>query len=227
MNITEKGTLTKQKIIDSAQILFYDQGYTSTTVAQITSKADVNNGLFTYYFGSKRNLASMILNEFRIDFRNLISKKIFDQHIQYNFAVGIAVDHRLNMKLKAESSNLMRFENELNRDLHQVDKETLKKLTNPQREHYYQLQKRLINPNISDTDLQLHKFLSYEIINALYSAYENEVVHADIEYLTDYYIRLFFHMLQLPPQEIELILEESKEITSKIQINTLPYFMLE
>ena len=75
--MTQKGTLTKQKIIDTARMLFYENGYTATTVAQITDQAKLNNGLFTYYFGTKRNLATIILNEYRINFRNLISKKIF------------------------------------------------------------------------------------------------------------------------------------------------------
>ena len=131
------------------------------------------------------------------------------------------------MKLKSEDTNILKFENELNKDFHQIDKDTLNKIENPQREHYYQLQKRLINPAISDIDLQLHKYLSFELANAIYSAYENEIIHTDINYLTDYYIRLFFYMLQLPPDDIESIIEESKEVTSKIKIITLPYFNLE
>lgn len=225
--MTQKGTFTKQKIIDSARMLFYENGYTATTVAQITDQAKVNNGLFTYYFGTKRNLATLILNEYRINFRNLISKKIFEQHLDYTFAVGIAVDHRINMRLKTTNPNFLRFENELNQDYRQIQKETLSTLENPQRDHYYQMQRRLINPHISDTDLELHKFLSFEIIKSLYSAYESNLIHTDIDYLTDYYLRLFFHMLQLEPPETETIIQESRLITEKIEITVLPYFKLQ
>ena len=218
MNITEKGVATKQKIIDAAKFLFYEQGYTKTTVAQITKKAQVNNGLFTYYFGTKTAIAGQISTEFRLNIRNLISKKIYALHINYDFAVGLAVEYRVNMRIRANNKNILRFDNEqrgeiLHRDSHL-------------RSHFYQLQKRLINPNISDIDLKLYELLGIEIVRSMYSAYESGHLDCDIEYLTDYYIALLFHLLQVDKTEADLILEESRELANQIEITVGPNFTL-
>ena len=218
MNITEKGAATKQKIIDAAKTLFYEQGYTKTTVAQITKKAQVNNGLFTYYFGSKTAIAGQISTEFRLNIRNLISKKIYALHVNYDFAVGIAVEHRVNMRIRANNKNILKFDNEQQGEMYHRGSH--------QRNHFYQLQKRLINPDISDTDLKLYEILGIQIIRSMYAAYESGLVDCDIEYLTDYYIDLLLHLLQVDKIKADSILEESKELANQIEIIVGPNFTL-
>lgn len=218
MNITEKGVATKQKIIDAAKILFYEQGYTKTTVAQITKKAQVNNGLFTYYFGTKTAIAGLISTEFRLNIRNLISKKIYALHVNYDFAVGLAVEYRVNMRIRANNENILRFDNEQRGEMYHRDSHL--------RNHFYQLQKRLINPNISDVDLKLYEILGIEIVRSMYAAYESGLLECDIEYLTDYYIALLFHLLQVDKAKADLIIEKSRELANRIEINVGPNFTL-
>ena len=218
MNITEKGVATKQKIIDAAKCLFYEQGYTTTTVAQITKKAQVNNGLFTYYFGTKTAIAGQISSEFRLNIRNLISKKIYSLHVNYDFAVGIAVEYRVNMRIRANNQNILRFDNEQRGEIYHRDSHL--------RNHFYQLQKRLINPDISDIDLKLYEILGIQIVRSMYSAYQSGLLDCDIEYLTDYYIALLFHLLQIDKAKADLIIEKSRELANQIEITVGPNFTL-
>ena len=44
---------TRQRLLDSAESLFHEQGYRSTTVEEITERADVAKGTFFNYFPSK------------------------------------------------------------------------------------------------------------------------------------------------------------------------------
>ena len=58
---------TKQKILDTASVLFHKQGYNSTGINQIIKEANVAKGGFYYIFKSKEELCIEYLNK-RHDF---------------------------------------------------------------------------------------------------------------------------------------------------------------
>jgi len=60
-----RGIETYNKIITSAKILFYNQGYQNTTFRQLSAETGIHLGQFTYYFKSKDNLAGRIYSEVR------------------------------------------------------------------------------------------------------------------------------------------------------------------
>src|SRR5690625_548497 len=47
---------TKQKVIDAATLLFFQKGFTGTSVRDIAERADVNVSLISYYFKGKQGL---------------------------------------------------------------------------------------------------------------------------------------------------------------------------
>lgn len=47
---------TKQKVIDAATLLFFQKGFTGTSVRDIAERAGVNVSLISYYFKSKQGL---------------------------------------------------------------------------------------------------------------------------------------------------------------------------
>ena len=66
-------TDTKQKILDTAERLFGEQGYSPTSLRNIISKAGVNLAAIHYHFGSKQDLLDQVImrkalpmNELRI-----------------------------------------------------------------------------------------------------------------------------------------------------------------
>lgn len=52
---------TGKKILSTAETLFLERGYNAVTTRDIARAAEVNLGLIPYYFGSKENLALMIV----------------------------------------------------------------------------------------------------------------------------------------------------------------------
>ncbi|MCU1305498.1 MAG: transcriptional regulator [Acidobacteriaceae bacterium] len=62
---------TEQRILSAAVRLFEKQGYTSTTVEQITEAADVGKGTFFNYFPSKDHILLSLFGMLRVEFEQL------------------------------------------------------------------------------------------------------------------------------------------------------------
>lgn len=59
--MTESNSDKKQSIIDTAEALFAQFGFDSTTTREIADKSGVNVAMISYYFGSKQNLLKAII----------------------------------------------------------------------------------------------------------------------------------------------------------------------
>lgn len=57
-------TGTAANIVRAAETLFAEQGFTDTTVRQITARADVNLAAVNYHFGSKKGLIQAVAEKF-------------------------------------------------------------------------------------------------------------------------------------------------------------------
>lgn len=55
---------TKDKILDTAELLFSDLGFDNTSLRSITSKADVNLASVNYHFGSKKELIQAVMERY-------------------------------------------------------------------------------------------------------------------------------------------------------------------
>src|SRR5882724_9208110 len=54
-------TDTKQKILDTAERLFGEQGYAATSLRQVIAAAEVNVAAVHYHFGSKEDLLDAVV----------------------------------------------------------------------------------------------------------------------------------------------------------------------
>lgn len=62
----------EKKIIDAARELFYEKGFTGTTVRDIATKAEVNLALLHYYFRTKDKIFEIVFSEaFSLLFKRL------------------------------------------------------------------------------------------------------------------------------------------------------------
>lgn len=57
---------TKEKILNAAEVLFAEQGFTETSMRLITSVAKVNLAAVNYHFGSKKDLIQAVIDRFFI-----------------------------------------------------------------------------------------------------------------------------------------------------------------
>lgn len=217
-------TENRQKLIDTAKKLFWENGYVKTTLAQISEISGINNGLITYYFGSKGNLANEISIEYLLNLRNEIARQLYTIEKDYTLAIGVAVETRINLLTQLQNKNLMRFMVESGKDfsVFENNNSNLDK-----RDHYYQLQKRLINPNISQEDLKLYEVCGIAVSRYLLEAYECGFLKmCSLDYIIDYHLRLIFYMLQIPVYQAEVYIEHSGFLAKKINIKIGPGFKI-
>jgi len=72
---------TKQRLLDTAQELFYSRSYADVGVQEICQKAGVKKGSFYHFFPSKRDLTVAMLNESWTAYREHILANAFAQDV--------------------------------------------------------------------------------------------------------------------------------------------------
>ena len=63
-----KQAVTKSKILDAAEELFADRGFSETSLRVITNRAEVNLASVNYHFGSKKSLIEAVFERFMDSF---------------------------------------------------------------------------------------------------------------------------------------------------------------
>lgn len=91
MNRQEQKEYTKRALLDSALSLFQDNGYTQTTVQQITDRAGVAKGTFFNYFSSKEEILHTI-GEYQME----IIEKHYDNVMSHNESIASAIEQLFN-----------------------------------------------------------------------------------------------------------------------------------
>ena len=56
---------TRDRLIEAARELFWEQGYSATGVAQILKKAEANSGSLYHYFPTKEDLLNAVLEKYK------------------------------------------------------------------------------------------------------------------------------------------------------------------
>lgn len=59
-------SVTREKIVEAARNLFYQNGYTATGIAQILKEAGANSGSLYHFFPSKEDLLVAVLEKYRL-----------------------------------------------------------------------------------------------------------------------------------------------------------------
>ncbi len=81
---------TKDKLLNSAEVLFAEQGFSETSLRLITTVADVNLAAVNYHFGSKKELIQSVIDRFFIDFTEHLEKE-FDKLLKKNGGLTTAI----------------------------------------------------------------------------------------------------------------------------------------
>lgn len=77
-------SLTVERILDAAELLFAEHGFSETSLRSITSKAGVNLAAVNYHFGSKKALIQAVFSRYLDPFAENMIKALneFDQICQ-------------------------------------------------------------------------------------------------------------------------------------------------
>lgn len=65
---------TKQKVIDAATLLFFQKGFTGTSVRDIAERANVNVSLISYYFKGKQGLLEYAVTNYYENYFTLLEE---------------------------------------------------------------------------------------------------------------------------------------------------------
>ncbi|WGL17260.1 TetR/AcrR family transcriptional regulator [Microbulbifer bruguierae] len=87
---------TVNRILDAAEVLFAERGFTETSLRTITSTAGVNLAAVNYHFGSKKELIQAVFERFLTPFtenldRELSRRKALEKQVQDGTADGEAL----------------------------------------------------------------------------------------------------------------------------------------
>ena len=85
---------TKDKILNAAEVLFAEHGFSETSLRIITSVADVNLAAVNYHFGSKKILIQAVIDRYFLT---------FTEHLENEFNLLQTNDKQLTTKSLLES----------------------------------------------------------------------------------------------------------------------------
>ncbi|SFG42186.1 TetR/AcrR family transcriptional regulator [Neptunomonas qingdaonensis] len=91
---------TATQILKAAEALFAEQGFSETTMRQITAAADVNLAAVNYHFGSKQGLIQAVSEQYLYPFCEYIDNAI-SEYLVNNPQVTVSVDDLIEMVMRA------------------------------------------------------------------------------------------------------------------------------
>ncbi|MCK7597321.1 TetR family transcriptional regulator [Microbulbifer sp. CAU 1566] len=73
---------TVKRILDAAEVLFAERGFTETSLRTITSTAGVNLAAVNYHFGSKKELIQAVFERFLTPFTEHLDRELSRRELQ-------------------------------------------------------------------------------------------------------------------------------------------------
>lgn len=72
-------TDTRERIVETARRLFWEQGFEATGVAQILNEANVRSGSLYYFFPTKNDLLLAVLDQYTEMLEPMVVRPVFDK----------------------------------------------------------------------------------------------------------------------------------------------------
>ena len=215
--------LTKRKIImDTARILFYEQGYKNTYFEQIAEKCNVSKTLISYHFNSKAALAREVHQTYVSDVKNVVSFKVYQYYFNmksYDLQVSTAVEIRLAHMMYLKDDNVFRFAKERADDKY----DDFHPAHNEARYEIHDRHKKL---NVDEKSDEL-KMISNAVPAANFAvirSFKAGIYNATVEQCLDFCVSTCFRLMKINEERINEIIEESKLIIETVKFEIQPYF---
>ncbi|PID41529.1 MAG: TetR family transcriptional regulator [Proteobacteria bacterium] len=80
---------TVDRILDAAEQLFAERGFSETSLRMITSKAGVNLAAVNYHFGSKNDLIQAVFARFLSPFSKIIDQELDKRMVEGEISLGV------------------------------------------------------------------------------------------------------------------------------------------
>ena len=103
------GVETRSIIVDTCKKLFMEKGYKNTTYSEIYKAAMVNPGTIAHHFGNKRNIASMLYDEFMKKLTEMAFTMFADEDDMQKAFLGLGLHRKLINDNEAYRRFVMEF----------------------------------------------------------------------------------------------------------------------
>jgi TetR/AcrR family transcriptional regulator, transcriptional repressor for nem operon len=70
---------TRERIVDTARRLFWEQGYSATGIAQVLKEANVRSGSLYYFFAAKEDLLLAVLGQYTELLEPMVVRPVFER----------------------------------------------------------------------------------------------------------------------------------------------------
>ncbi|WKY47390.1 TetR/AcrR family transcriptional regulator [Eubacteriaceae bacterium ES3] len=201
----EKELTTKQKIYDMAKRLFYKEGY-QVSFPSIAKELGISQGLITYHFKTKRNLAIAIFKE---DYEILSSHLKTVVNIDEDIFLFIISFYYLNDQILQKNPDKMRFLIDTNNENISIEA-----IYASDFKHIYEklIEKMVPNELNADDNLTLFLTTTYSVYDSILQKISSGL-NISKEYFFAYTIDLMFHCLGLEkdPQRTQRLIAQAKD----------------
>ena len=215
----------KRKIIlDTARILFYDQGYKNTYFDQIAEKCMVSKPLISYHFNSKAALAKEVREEYVSDIKNLVSFKVYKYYFDmqsYDLQVSTAVEIRLTLMMEMLDKNVYRFVSERADDKYDElhPRHNINKYEMHDRQYKLDINREADELKMISTSVPAANF-------AVIRSFMEGEYKCTAEQCLDYCVATCFRLMHIDENRVQEIIEQSKVVISTVKFDIQPYFRI-
>ncbi|MBC3805074.1 TetR family transcriptional regulator [Acetobacterium fimetarium] len=200
---SKKGTQTKQNIISTAKILFYENGYNKTGIQDIADRANVKLGTITYYYKKKDEMISDIYNVFFLALYEYVSSvsENLNLYTKYCYALVLYYEIILN--------------DEHNRTLYY---EVLVKDVNPHGANISKTMNRscldFLNKNYIEADLEVISRSEYGARKELFIDYYEKNIRFTNRAMVYFLVRNLFRLMNLDGEMIENTIQQGFDFSN-------------
>lgn len=214
------GIETKEKIYETSKALFYEKGYTNTTCAQIAKSSNSNVGLINYYFGAKSGLGIEVNNQMMRDFKAAISTKLKEAEIEASLLLQTTVEMRFLNQALRQNKNYARFYYNL------LEENVTYKQQSVMLDFYVNLAKSC-QLDLEPYEIEHITYANMGATQGVSLAYDAGLIDCSPSEFVNMNIRMLFNNMHLDPDLIEQTLQESLEISKKINVQIVKNFKVE
>ena len=208
----------KQEILATAKKLFYDNGFSNTTIADIAKELNTSNGRINYYFNTKDEIGKAVYTEYLDNVRSVVYDRIYNKFGGYDEALALAIRQRLNDKMYRDYPNAFRFYSDiLSITLNMAPERGGEDLNEIYR--HFGMTSKLDTANLN--------LISYSWVGAtsmIVIQYFRGYLKIPYEVFDDYRVAVPLRIAGIEEEIIERMVNESKTIFDELKFEVLPYF---
>ena len=208
----------RQRILDAAKKLFYENGYENTTMDMISRESGTSKGTITYHFTSKDILAYHVFEGFIKDMQSVLMKKMVEKYRVYDPLLSSIIEYRMFFRWAYEDPNLT--------SAFPVSTWNEESLTRPSG---WDLLDSAYNVTAGMTPGEYTmKVIATRVgAYAVRSAFLSGSLDVSYQECEDYFVNFRFSILKIDPEFYNKAFEYSKKIIDELNYEFKPYFVIE